>query len=78
MVSFQTANTICVTQKKGDCSMDFYQIPIDFSMALAMIEPAMNAYSAMTEAQKQAVLNRARNARSEAEMHQIVASLTNW
>ncbi len=55
--------------------MDFYKVPIGFGMALAMNPPALNAYSAMTEEQKQAVLNRAHNARSEKEMHDIVDSL---
>jgi len=52
--------------------MDFYKVPIGFGMALAMNSDALNAYSAMTEAQKQAILNKAHNARSEQEMHQIV------
>ena len=56
--------------------MDFYKVPIGFGMALAMNEPAMAAYAAMTEDQKQAILNRAHNARSEKEMHQIVNSIT--
>ena len=56
--------------------MDFYKVPIGFGMALAMNPPALNAYSAMTEDQKQAILNKAHNARSEREMHQIVNSLT--
>ena len=43
--------------------MDFYQVPIGFGMTI---------YSAMTEEQKQEVLNRAHKARSETEMHQIV------
>ncbi len=55
--------------------MDFYKVPIGFGMALAMNEPAMAAYAAMTEQQKQTVLNKAHNARSEREMHQIVNSL---
>lgn len=55
--------------------MDFYKVPIGFGMALAMNPPALNAYSAMTEAQKQAILSKAQNARLEAEMHQIVNSL---
>ena len=55
--------------------MDFYKVPIGFGMALAMNPTALNAYSAMTEAQKQAVLNKAQNARSEQEMHQIVNSI---
>ena len=57
--------------------MDFYKVPIGFGMALAMNEPAMNAYSAMTEDQKQAILNKAHNVRSEKEMHSLVASLAN-
>jgi len=28
--------------------MDFYKVPIGFGMALAMNQPAMNAYAAMT------------------------------
>lgn len=44
-------------------------------MALAMNEPAMAAYAVMTEQQKQAILNKAHNARSEKEMHQIVSSI---
>ena len=57
--------------------MDFYKVPIGFGMALAMNPPALNAYSAMTEEQKQAILNKAHNARSEKEMHNLVAMLGN-
>ena len=56
--------------------MDFYKVPIGFGMALAMNAPAMEAYAAMSETQKQAVLDRAHHARSEAEMHRLVSSLT--
>lgn len=55
--------------------MDFYKVPIGFGMALAVNEPAMNAYSAMTEDQKQVILDKAHNVRSEKEMHDLVASL---
>lgn len=55
--------------------MDFYKVPIGFGMALAMNQPAMDAYAAMTEQQKQAILNKAHNVRSEKEMHNLVASL---
>ena len=55
--------------------MDFYKVPIGFGMALAVNEPAMNAYAAMTESQKQAILNKAHNVRSEREMHDLVNSL---
>jgi hypothetical protein len=57
--------------------MDFYKVPIGFGMALAVNEPAMNAYSKMTEDQKQSILNRAHNVRSEKEMHDLVAALAN-
>ncbi len=55
--------------------MDFYKVPIGFGMALAMNSQALSAYSAMPEPEKQAILNRAHNARSEKEMHQIVNSI---
>ena len=55
--------------------MDFCKVPIGFSMALAVNEPAMNAYSAMTEEEKQEILNKAHNVRSEKEMHDLVNSL---
>ncbi len=55
--------------------MDFYKVPMGFGMALSMNFPAMNAYSAMTDEQKKAILEKARNAASEEEMHQLVNSL---
>jgi len=55
--------------------MNFYKVPIGFGMALAMDQSAMNAYSAMTEQEKQAVLNKAHNVRSEKEMRDLVAGL---
>ena len=57
--------------------MDFYKVPIGFGMALAVNEPAMNAYAAMTEEQKQAIINKAHNVRSEKEMHNLATSLAN-
>ncbi len=55
--------------------MDFTQLPVGFGMALAMNPTAMNVYSAMTEQQKQAVLDQAHRAQSRSEMHRIVNSL---
>ena len=55
--------------------MDFYQVPIGFGMALARNPQALNAYSAMTEEQKQAILSQAHNARSEQEMNRTVNGL---
>ena len=56
--------------------MEQDKVPIGFGMALAMDYTAMEAYAAMTEEQKKKVLDRARNARSEEEMRQIIAGVT--
>ena len=55
--------------------MDYYNIPIGFGMALAMNPPAFNAYFAMSEEEKQAVIAKAHNAHSEQEMHRIVEGI---
>lgn len=55
--------------------MDFGKLPIGFAMALAQNEQAMTRYSAMTEAQRSAVLAQAHAARSEEEMHHLVAQI---
>ena len=54
--------------------MDFYKVPIGFGMALAQNTAAMNRYAHMTEEQKQAIINKAHNVRSEKEMHDLVKS----
>ena len=55
--------------------MDYYNIPMGFGMALAMNPPAFNAYSAMSEEEKPAVIAKAHNAHSEQEMHRIVEGI---
>ena len=55
--------------------MDFNQVPIGFGLALSSNTAAMNHYSHLTEDQKQAILNKAHNVRSEEEMYSLVASL---
>ncbi len=55
--------------------MDFSKLPAGLSMALARNPVALNVYSAMTEEQKKAILDKAQKARSEQEMNQIVNSL---
>jgi hypothetical protein len=62
-------------KRKEKITMDFYKVPIGFGMALAMNHPAMEVYAAMTEHQKQTILNKAHNIRSEREMNDLVASL---
>ena len=56
--------------------MDNYNsLPIGFGMALAMNPPAFNAYSNLPQEEKDALIERARHASSEAEMHEIVSKL---
>ena len=62
---------------KGETIMDFYKVPIGFGMALAQNTAAMNRYAHLTESQKQDILNKAHNVRSEREMYSLVASLAN-
>ena len=55
--------------------MDFYKVPIGFGMALAMNPLALNAYSAMTEEEKQQIIHKAHSVKNEKEMHALVSSL---
>lgn len=55
--------------------MDYGTVPIGFGFALAQNEEAVNAYAMMTKEQKNAILEKAHNARSEKEMQQIVADI---
>ena len=55
--------------------MDFNELPVGFGMALSRNFPALNAWSALTEAQKQIVLERVHSAASQQEIHQIVNGL---
>ncbi len=57
--------------------MDFYKVPIGFGMALAQNTAAMTRYAHLTEEQKQEILNKARDVRSEKEMYSLVAALGN-
>lgn len=57
--------------------MDFYKVPIGFGLALSANTAAMNRYAHLSENQKQDILNRAHNVRSEKEMYDLVASLVN-
>ena len=57
--------------------MDFYNIPIGFGLALSANTAAMNRYAHLTEVEKEDILNKAHNVRSEKEMYSLVASLAN-
>ena len=54
--------------------MDYYKIPLGFGMALSMEPNALNAYSAMTDEQKQAVLARAHRALNDKTFHNRIES----
>ena len=62
---------------KGERIMDFYKVPIGFGLALSSNTAAMNRYAHLTEQQRQDILSKAHNVRSEKEMHDLVASLAN-
>lgn len=57
--------------------MDFYKVPIGFGLALSANTAAMNRYAHLTEAERQAIIGKAHNVRSEREMYDLVASLAN-
>lgn len=57
--------------------MDFYKVPIGFGLALSANTAAMNRYAQLSESEKQDILHRAHNVRSEKEMYSLVASLAN-
>lgn len=57
--------------------MDFYQVPIGFGLALSANTAAMNRYAHLSEAQKQDIINKSHNVRSEEEMYALVATLAN-
>ena len=55
--------------------MNITGIPIEFGMALAQNEEAMNAFAMMTKAEKQAIWKKAYVARSAQDMQRIVNSI---
>lgn len=50
-------------------------LPIGFGMSLAMNESAMEGFASMTEAEKEATILKARDAKSKSEMDKLVNSL---
>ena len=52
-------------------------IPVGFGLALSANTAAMNRYAHLSEPQKQDILDRAHNVRSEKEMYALVANLAN-
>ena len=52
-------------------------MPVGFGLALSANTAAMNRYAHLGEAEKQDILNKAHNVRSEKEMYMLVANLAN-
>ncbi len=57
--------------------MNYTDLPVGFAMALAQNSAALEKFGAMSDAQKQQLLDRAHAAHSRREMHQIVAEIGN-
>lgn len=55
--------------------MEQNALPVGFGMALAMNPAAMERFAAMSETEKQKLLERSGKVRSKQEMQQLVASL---
>lgn len=55
--------------------MPFSELPVGFGMSLLMNEPAMMGYAGLTEAQKERVILRCKDARTKGQMQEIVDSL---
>lgn len=55
--------------------MSFPELPVGMGMALAMNAGAMSGFAGLTEAKKEEVILRCRDARSKGEMQKIVDAL---
>ena len=53
----------------------FLDLPVGFGMALAMNEAAMSGYAGLTEAEKEKIILRCKDARTKGQMQEIVDSL---
>ncbi|MDD2971210.1 MAG: hypothetical protein PHE02_03630 [Lachnospiraceae bacterium] len=53
-------------------------IPMGFGMALSQNLSALNRFSAMSESEKEELLNRARDARSKSDMSALVDELSHY
>ncbi len=51
-------------------------LPIGFAMGMAMRGDALEAYSHLTEAEKEEIINQCRDAKSKAEMDRIISRLS--
>lgn len=53
----------------------FSDLPVGFGMSLAMNEAAMSGYAGLTEAEKERIILRCKDARTKGQMQEIVDSL---
>lgn len=51
------------------------ELPVGFGMSLAMNEAAMSSYAGLTEAEKEKIILRCKDARTKRQMQEIVNSL---
>ncbi len=63
------------TNSMAEGTYGFTDMPLGFGLALAMNESDSGAYEALSEAEKEQLLMRCRDAASEEEMRRIVDSL---
>ena len=56
--------------------MEQYVLPLGFGMALAQNEAAMKRFEALSEAEKQALIERTHKVSSKSEMRRLVDGLT--
>ena len=56
--------------------MEQYMLPLGFGMALAQNEAAMKRFEALSEAEKQALIEQTHTVSSKSEMRRLVDSLT--
>ncbi len=56
--------------------MKNYEMPIGFSMALALNPEAMEKFAMLNETQKQEIIDGTHSIKSKEEMHQYVNNLT--
>lgn len=57
--------------------MESNMLPLGLAMSLAQNEAAMNRFTSMTEAEKQAIIEQSHQVRTKREMQQLVARLGN-
>lgn len=73
----ESRNTKKNETKEDEKMTPYYDdsLPVGFAFGLAMDMDAMNHFSNMSEAEKEELLNRARDAKSKEEMERIISQI---